>query len=364
MTELHVGSVIATVEVDPSTQGKCTSDEYAAAIVAQANDAQSQLRQRLPALRSGRLLPSPSDFVIPAGGVFASEEESLALVRFCQTEPSAASLAHFSKDTATNMPKHRHLRRVYEAIHELKMELNKTSKELLSSHMRSPQIPLVGQKISKELEDVKAELLHAKSINVSSASKISSLQTDVQVCERKLENAKQQLLRANERMQKMEEELAQRDHEPQESFKAREQNLKRPEAVEHGAAAQEEGLPLGWQMEVNDGKILYVNHMDKTFSWVRPVTGDNQETYPQLSESGRAEAARAEAPAVEAVAENELALWDRVEIHSLRADPEVSLSLSLSVGNKNGVEKEDTGVCLCSVSCMTNCFCVCVCVCV
>ena len=39
----------------------------------------------------------------------------------------------------------------------------------------------------------------------------------------------------------MEEELAQRDHEPQESFKAREQNLKRPEAVEHGAAAQEEG---------------------------------------------------------------------------------------------------------------------------
>jgi hypothetical protein len=291
---------------------------------------------------------------IPAGGVFASEEESLALVRFCQTEPSAASLEHFSKDTATNKPKHRHLRRVYEAIHELKMELDKTSKELLSSHSRSSQIPLVGQEgqeeISKELEDVKAELSHAKNINVSNASKISSLQTDVQVCESKLENLKLQLLRANQRMQKMqalhEEELAKRDHQMQESLKAREQNHKPPldssafapvigEAVEDGPAAQEEGLPPGWQMEVNDGKILYVNHQDKIFSWVRPAPGENQATYPPLPESGhpsgRAEAARVEAPGVEAAAENDLALWDRVEIHSLRADHEVSLSVSLSL---------------------------------
>jgi hypothetical protein len=371
VTELHAGSVIATVEVAPAPQGKRTSDEYAEAIVAQANDAQSQLRQRLPALRSGRLLPSPSDFAlmgnIPAGGVFASEEESLALVRFCQTEPSAASLAHFSKDTATNKPKHRHLRRVYEAIHELKLELDKTSKELLSSHSRSPQIPLVGQEgqeeISKELEDVKAELSHAKSINVSNASKISSLQTDVQACESKLENLKLQLLRANQRMQKMqalhEEELAKRDHQMQESLKAREQNHKRPldnhkvpldkdalpldpsafapgigEALEDGAAAQEQSLPPGWQMEVNDGKMLYVNHQDKIYSWVRPAPGENQETYPPLPESGhpsgRAEASRA-APGVEAAAENDLALWDRVEIHSLRADHEVSLSVTLSL---------------------------------
>eukprot|EP00802_Teleaulax_amphioxeia_P004768 Tamp_04772.p2 GENE.Tamp_04772~~Tamp_04772.p2 ORF type:complete len:431 (-),score=79.22 Tamp_04772:581-1873(-) len=232
------------------------------------------------------------------------------------------------------------------------------------------------------LEETKGELSHAKSVNVSNASKISALQTDVEGLVKERENVRLQLLRANERIQQMDiqhtEELAAREKQFQEYLDAREQNLRRhldssvfaPVVGAVGAPQQrpggggggdgerseatvlaqqtgqeEEVLPQGWQKEIYDGNVLYVNHAEKSFSWVPPVAQADSSApgaqptaalpfagAPAFKAEGQQMQARMEGDQMEMghagqaapADEDGLAVGDLVEIHSLRGAPELN----------------------------------------
>jgi hypothetical protein len=74
ITDLHPGSVVATVEIAPGAPGKPPADMLAQALAGQAADATSPLRQRVPTAVGARVLPAPAGYGAtgnaPSGGVF------------------------------------------------------------------------------------------------------------------------------------------------------------------------------------------------------------------------------------------------------------------------------------------------------
>lgn len=236
VVELHPGSIVATLEISPGAPGTASAEELAQELAAQAAEMHSPLRQRLPSAVSARVLPSPKDYSAtgnaPSGGVF--ETESSELVRFCQTEPSTASLAFFGHDAATDKPKPRHVVRVYEAVHQLKLELDKTSRELQRQRgvnkalehtqpqsvdtagaekqdrdrrltvsqptNEQPTVPLAPADtvLAIELDQVREQLIKEKETSERRAASISALTADMQGLVKERENIRRQLTKSDE----------------------------------------------------------------------------------------------------------------------------------------------------------------------
>jgi hypothetical protein len=166
--------------------------------------------------------------------------ESHDLVRFCQTEPSAASLAFFGKDPTSDNPKPRHVMRVYEAVHELKVELDKTSRELQrqravnkslkdkktapttatdaekrqvvergietgSGQRGLPTVPLApaDAELGRELEALKEQLAQERAINERQAAGMAALNSDMEGLVKERENIRRQLTRSEEALKRL-----------------------------------------------------------------------------------------------------------------------------------------------------------------